>query len=173
MCRGCETCVRYSNAQPAQPNYPNEWPHTPWTVLHTDIGGPICGRYLLVVIDSYSKWMEVKICNDIEAATLVKEFGDIFSTHGVPKILVSDNGPQYISGAFVTFCKYYGIKNSFTNPYHPRSNGLAERAVQSVKHAVAKLTHKGVKLPEAVRRFLMSYRSTPTTVTGDVQLGHG
>ena len=61
-----------------------------------------------------------------------------FSTQGLPEIIVSDNGSNFTSKEFETFLKLNGIKHITTAPYHPVSNGLTEKAVQTVKEGIKK-----------------------------------
>jgi hypothetical protein len=60
--------------------------------------------------------------------------------------MVSDNGSQYTSQKFDHYCKSHGIKNRTVSPWHPRSNGMAERAIQTSKDSIAKLMHDGFDL---------------------------
>ncbi|KAJ8378748.1 hypothetical protein AAFF_G00236680 [Aldrovandia affinis] len=70
----------------------------------------------------------------------------IFATHGIPAVLVSDNGPSLVSAAFEYFLKKNGIKHVTTAPYHPSSNGCAERAVQVFKEGIKKMGEGSVDL---------------------------
>ena len=87
-----------------------------------------------------------------------------FSSLGLPEILVTDNGPSFSSSEFTDFVKANGIQHVKTVPYHPASNGLAERAVQTFKACMKKLS-KG-SLQDRVNSFLFKYRTTPQTTTG-------
>ncbi|XP_053373962.1 uncharacterized protein K02A2.6-like [Mercenaria mercenaria] len=92
--------------------------------------------------------------------------------HGLPEQLVSDNGPQFTSVTFKDFVKTTGIRHTLTPPYHPSSNGQAERAVQVVKNALkARIKDnaksvKSVSLTHLLADFLLKYRITPHTTTG-------
>lgn len=87
----------------------------------------------LVVVDSYSKWIEAKEMSSIDSFQTVKAFRDVFSTFGIPNTLVTDNGPSFVSEEFETFCVNNGIKHLTTAPYHAMSNGLAENVVKTFK----------------------------------------
>ena len=63
-----------------------------------------------------------------------------FSTHGIPDTIVSDNVSWCTSNEFIQFCKMNGIKQITSAPYHPSTNGMAERAVRTVKEGLKRLT---------------------------------
>ena len=88
----------------------------------------------------------------------------MFATHGLPKVVVSDNGSVFTSSEFQQFMTKNGIQYIRTAPYHPASNGLAERAVQIMKEGLRKLS--GGCLETNLSRFLFQYRLTPHTTTG-------
>ena len=102
------------------------------------------------------------------AQQTVKELCKLFASYGLPEVLVSDNGPQLVSTEMELFLKNNGIRHSLSPPYHPASNGAAERCVQTVKNALKKFilsSHKG-DLSHALQNFLLHYRITPHATTG-------
>ena len=74
--------------------------------------------------------------NSTTSTQTITELRRLFAAHGLPTQLVSDNGPQFTSVEFATFCKKNGVKHIRCSPYHPASNGLAERLVQTFKRAM-------------------------------------
>ena len=60
----------------------------------------------------------------------------MFSEHGIPKVLHSDNGPQYASAQFAELCTSLGIKHESSSLHYPQLNGFAEACVKSVKHVL-------------------------------------
>ena len=116
-----------------------------------------------VVVDAYSRWMDVSIVSSTSAEATIQKLRSLFATHGVPEQLVSDNGSGFASEEFKKFTQLNGIRHTFTSPYHPSSNGLAERAVQSFKHGVSKLSGS---MENRIIQFLFKYRITPQTTTG-------
>lgn len=104
-----------------------------------------------------------------DAYSVVSVLKSIFSTFGLPKELVSDNGPPFGSKVFRLFCKANGIIYTDPPTYHPPSNGAAERAVGTCKKALKKmdlhLKNINLTLDSLVSNFLIEYRHTPSTVT--------
>ena len=88
----------------------------------------------------------------------------IFATHRLPEKLVSDNGSNFTSEEFEQFLRMNSIKHVKTAPYHPASNGLAERAVQTFKESMKKMKEGSIETK--VSRFLFQYRITSHTTTG-------
>ena len=88
----------------------------------------------------------------------------IFATHGLPEVFVTDNGSQFTSAEFRTFMVNNGIRHLHSAPYHPATNGLAERAVQSFKRIMGKSTEDSIAT--RVSRFLFTQRHTPHSTTG-------
>ncbi len=118
----------------------------------------------LVVIDAHSKWLEVLPVPSATSAHTISVLRTVFATHGLPEILVSDNGAAFTSGEFGVFLKQNGIRHLTSAPYHPATNGLAERAVQIFKRAMKKSSPG--ELNTQLARFLFHYRTTPHTTTG-------
>ncbi|XP_059621313.1 uncharacterized protein K02A2.6-like [Phlebotomus argentipes] len=135
--------------------------------VHVDYAGPVQGKYLLILVDAYSKWPEVKVCGNMSTDTTIKKLREIFSTHGLPKVLVSDQGRQFMSQEFEVFCKMNGIIHKTGSPYHPATNGQAERFVRTFKEKLEIL--KDVESQDLERKLcnlLVIYRSTPHAATG-------
>ena len=79
--------------------------------------------------------------NSTTAQRTIVELRKLFAAYGLPEQLVSDNGPQFLSNDFATFVKMNGIKHIRCSPYHPSSNGVAERFVQTFKKAMKASQH--------------------------------
>ena len=160
----CSACQTNSNNPPLAPLQPWQWPTAPWSRVHIDYAGPINGHMLLVLVDAHTKWVEVHVMTSSTSSATIENLKITFAQLGIPQTIVTDNGPCFTSEEFKYFLSRNGIKHLTSSPYHPASNGLAERAVQSVKQAVKK---QGVgTLREKISRFLLSYRITPQTTTG-------
>ena len=84
----------------------------------------------------------------------------------MPEQIVSDNGPQFVSSDFAEFLKRNGIQHTRSSPYHPATNGEAERFVRTFKEAIKAMRSDGLTLSHRISNFLLTYRTTPHTTTG-------
>ena len=163
LVRSCSDCAALHSLPPKAPLHSWPWANHPMQRLHIDYA-EIEGLQVLVIIDVHSKWIEAVPMHSATADTTINALHKFFSSFGLPEEIVSDNGTQFTAHQFQTFCERNGIKHSKTPPYHPASNGAAERAVAVVKHAVQKM---GTTIPLNIRiaRFLLVYHTTPHATT--------
>ncbi|KAJ8377010.1 hypothetical protein SKAU_G00075900 [Synaphobranchus kaupii] len=162
--KACTQCQSNQKMPAPAPLHPWPWPGRPWSRLHLDFAGPFMGHMFLVLVDSHSKWLEARIMSNITAPVTTEMLRSIFATHGLPDTVVTDNGPTFTSDVFQEFMDKNGIRHVRTAPYHPASNGLAERAVGTLKEVLRNMS--GHSLETKMHRFLFQYRITPHTTTG-------
>ena len=105
----CEACQRAHNQPPFSPLMPWEVPQVPWERLHGDFAGPYEGKMFFILVDAYSKWLEVVLMSAANSTTTIECLRSIFSTHSLPKVFVTDNGSQFTSVEFETFMENNGI----------------------------------------------------------------
>ena len=86
-------------------------------------------KYMLIV-DYYSKYIEICLLPDTSSPTIIKYMMSIFARHGIPKTVVSDN--PFDTAEFKKFQREWDFKLTTSSPYHPKSNGMAERNIQRV-----------------------------------------
>ncbi len=163
--RSCQSCQAARNSPAVAPLHPWLWPSKPWHRINIDFAGPFCGRMFLVVVDAHSRWPEVIEMKSTTAVATIQELRKLFAAYGLPVQLVSDNGPQFASGEFAEFMKSNGVKHIRSAPYHPSSNGAAERFVQAFKRATKASDRSNTSLNHRLNSFLLSYRSTPHSTT--------
>ena len=166
LARGCQACVAKRAEPPQAARHPWEPTDGPWQRVHADFAGPMLGHYLLIMVDSYTKWIEAVPMTTTTAARTVAVMRDIFARMGLPMQLVTDNGPQFVSQEFAAFMRSNGIRHTRVAPHHPSSNGLAERAVGTVKNALRVCAASGGGVDLALSRALLAYRVTPHAATG-------
>ena len=161
-------CKSVRNAPPNAPLIPWKWPTRPFQRIHIDFFQKGIDHFL-VAIDSHSKWIEVHHMTSTNAGRTIDELCLIFATHGLPEEVASDNGPQFTSTEFAEFMQKNGIKHTLVPPYHPQSNGAAERSVRVVKDALGKQVlrgKQGISMRYRLANFLLRYRTTPQSTTG-------
>ncbi|XP_038116866.1 uncharacterized protein K02A2.6-like [Culex quinquefasciatus] len=161
LVRACQECASVAKADTKTKLQSWPTPEKPWQRVHADFAGPINDTYFLLVVDSFSKWPEIIPTKRTTTAATISILRKIFARFGNPEVMVTDNGPQLTSDTFEQFCESNGIMHLKTAPFHPQSNGQAERFVDTFKRTVKKIRAGGEDLDEALDIFLNCYRSTP------------
>ena len=144
-----------------------ELPERPWTEVSIDFSGPFpSGEYLLVAIDSYSRYPEVEILKSISADSVIPKLDAIFARHGIPDIVKSDNGPPFNGRDFNNFADSLGFRHRKVTPLWPQANGGVERVIPMLTKTMqaAKIEKKPWK--QELSKFLRNYRATPHSMTG-------
>ena len=163
MVAACGDCNHAAKDPPKTAIHPWPMTHKPWTRLHVDYAGPVEGWMLLIVVDSYSKWIDALPTHSTTMQVTTKLLEQLFAIHGLPEVIVSDNGTCFSSSEFSSFCSANGIRHLTSAPYCPASNGLAEKAVQTIKGGLKK--QQGVDILQRLAWFLLNYRRSPQSTT--------
>ncbi len=160
MSKHCEAC---QTSQAAPRADLSSWPQPcePWDRIHVDFAGPFLGHMWLLVVDALSNYPYVMRMQHTTAPHTIDALKKVFVTEGLPRVLISDNGPQFISAEFQKFCKSSGIQHILAPPFHPQSNGEVERLVQTFKSAMLKATRAGASVEQALLSMLTTYRALP------------
>ena len=168
LVRECQSSQALKNARPAAALHPWSWPTPPWRRVHLDFAGPVEGSILLLAVDAYSKWPEiyVQLMSSTTAVKTIEVLRTVFARYGLPVQIVTDNGPQFVATEFKTFMKENGVRHIRSAPYYPASNGQVERLVQTCKQALKAGKDSGLSLAHRLSNFLISYRSTRHSTTG-------
>eukprot|EP00731_Ephydatia_muelleri_P032566 Em0024g110a len=151
MVKQCQTCAT-QNTQTREPMLPTKLPAYPWQRVASDLF-TLKGVNYLVVVDYFSRFPEVKTLTTTTSEKIILSLKEVFSHHGIPETLVTDNGPQFTSQEFIDFAKSYGFNYTTSSPHFPQSNGQAERTVQTVKRLLQDSADPYLAL--------LSYRTTP------------
>ena len=162
--RNCAVCQSQRPAPPAAPIQPWKWPTQPWFRLHLDLAGPFLGHMFLILMDAHSKWLEVRLLSSTTSSSVISSLRSIFAQFGLPSLIVTDNGRNFVSAEFEQFLRHNGIKHLLSSPYHPSSNGLAERGVQIFKREMLKV--KEGTIQDRLSHVLFYNHITPQTTTG-------
>ena len=105
------------------------------------------------MVDYYSRWFDIKELSDETSHSVIKALREAFATHGIPDVIMSDNGPQYSAETFRQFAEAYHFTHVTSSPKYPQVNGEVERATHTAKSMLRK--------NEDIFSALLTYRSTP------------
>jgi hypothetical protein len=104
----CSLCITYRNKQQKETLIQPTVPNAPWTKVASDLFS-LYGHDYVIVTDYFSKYIEIKRLTDKSSATVVNKIKKIFTRHGIPKELCSDNGPEYTAACFKQFVKEWTL----------------------------------------------------------------
>ena len=152
QCSTCGKCAQYCMENKRQPMMSQPIPEYAWQFVSQDL----CqfeGKQILVTVDHFSDFIEVDELDNTLSTTIIKKSKAQFSRHGIPEILLTDNGPQFISADFEKFCNDFKIDHITSSPYWPKGNGKAEAAVKIIKTMLKKA--------DDLQLALLLYRNTP------------
>ncbi|KRY59948.1 Uncharacterized protein T03_8367 [Trichinella britovi] len=129
LVRTCELCQQSRALPPHAPVHKWESPRILWSRMHVNLAGPICGKNYLIVVDAFSKWLEVRVLKNTTSELVISCLRHPWtsmcqiSIHGLPDIIVADNGTQFTSHIFQEYLNKVGINHITSAPFHPSSNG--------------------------------------------------
>nr|KAG5686215.1 hypothetical protein BaRGS_005560 [Batillaria attramentaria] len=158
--RRCDSCGEHQNKPSKPPVHPWMLPEKPWSRVHLDHAINFMGTNWLVITDAYSKYPCIHPTSSTSTRATLDLLEEDFAHFGYPHTLVSDNATTFVSEEFQSWCKERGITHLTGAPYHPATNGAAERLVQTFKQALRK---SSLPPKRALQEFLMQYRRMPTS----------
>ena len=136
LVNNCTECCK-ARIQSPEPLCPSPLPDLPFQKVASDLF-ELNGRTYLLLVDYYSRYVEIAKLSGTTATEIINHMKGIFARHGIPEVLISDNGPQYASSTFSQFSRDYGFSHYTSSPLYPQGNGEAERAVRTVKDLLRK-----------------------------------
>ncbi|XP_026689282.1 uncharacterized protein K02A2.6-like [Diaphorina citri] len=151
----CPVCQRFQRSKIKDPLQSHDIFDIPFYKVGVDIAEHNQKAYL-VLIDYYSRWIEVTTLKDKSTASVIIALKNIFARFGIPKILISDNVP-FNSTEFIAFSREWDFKSQTISPHHSRSNGLSEKAVGIVKSLFVKANYTN----QDIQLYLLNYRNSP------------
>ncbi|XP_011859462.1 PREDICTED: uncharacterized protein K02A2.6-like [Vollenhovia emeryi] len=166
LAQNCFDCNSFKNNPVKVSNHIWEPAQNSFERVHVDFAGPFLGHYFFILIDAYTKWPKIHLVKDITTRTTINLCSQIFYTYGLPQYFVSDNARTFTSNEFAKFLKSLGITHKFTAPYHPATNGQAERYVQILKNSLKRMRTTNANAYVDLQELLFQYRNTPHVATG-------
>lgn len=172
--RSCEKCQQFKPIirTPAEDLQPltSPWPFAQWGL---DIIGPLPmatgkRKFLLMGTDYFTKWIEAEPLTKITESNVEKfVWQNIITRFGVPYCIISDNGAQF-GPKFEAFCAQHGIRNYYSTPAYPQSNGQAEASNKTILKGIKRrLEKKKGNWPDELPIVLWAFRTTPRRSTGE------
>jgi len=152
----CSTCQRYRHANRKKSLINRTIPSYPFEVVASDLIEESGHQYLLIV-DSYSGWFDFVKLSSVNSSEVISHLKRWFCLMGIPKEFQCDGGTQYMSYLFKEFAKEWAFTICFSSPRYPKSNGLAERAVQVAKGLIKRCKHDNSSIELA----FLNYRNIP------------
>ena len=157
----CSICQSFAPEQCREDLQPHEMPSRPWSKV---------GAYLfelgqqnfLILVDYWSSYFEVQELKRITSTTVITACKVQFARHGIPDVLITDNGTQFSSSEFAKLAEAWKLEHKTSSPHHPQSNGKAENAVKICKNLLKKARADN---RDPLLAFL-DWRNTPTEGLG-------
>lgn len=163
----CLECTAVSRQNPPEELLMTKLPTEAWEKIGIDFTTfNEHNIHLLVVVDYYSRYVELRSMTITDADRTIEALEDIFSTWGFPAMLVSDNGQPFASDKFKRYLEARGIIHDRTTPYTPNQNGEVERQNRGIKKClkIAKLGKASWK--RSLRNHIIAYNNRIHTTTG-------
>ena len=132
LVQSCQASARENNPG-SETLIPTPLSKYSWQIVGTDLFELDKSNYLLVV-DYFSWYMEVIKQGSTTSGSVISALKSIFSRHGIPKVVRSNNGPHYSSTEISSFASSYEFQHVTSSPKFPQSNGHVERCVKMVKN---------------------------------------
>lgn len=156
LVKTCEPCQKHQKQHTAEPLLSHKLPSEPWQKVSTDLF-ELDRKHYIVIVDAYSNYPEVIALPSQSSESVIRVMKTTFARYGIPEEVLSGNGPCYSSVEFKQFSKDWNFNHVTSSPGYPKSNGLAERTVQTVKS----IFKKCLESHDDPHLGLLAYRTTP------------
>src|SRR3569833_3086959 len=118
----------------------------PWDHIQIDCSThlpptPAGHRAMLVIIDVFTGFCLLRAMKTTSADEVAPILWDVFTTFGFPKILQSDNGPEFTNDVLRALVRLTGVQHRFISPYNPRADGKVARCIGTTTGILKKLLH--------------------------------
>jgi transposase InsO family protein len=168
----CDRCQKHKIAgRLSVPVQPMGMPSAPWMQVSIDTVGPLHttrngNKYIICMVDYFTRYCEAQAVNEQSTHTVLQAvYKQVICRHGVPNVLISDNGSPYTSEVAKQMFNRLGIKRHYSSAYHPQSNGAVERFNRTLKETLRVWANENADdwdemLPYALFAYNTAYHST-------------
>ena len=154
--QGCNFCQTHRPTQQKEPLITTELPSGPWVKIAADLC-EINNKQYLVVMDFYSKYIELAYLPKTTSSVIIDKFKNMFCRWGDPEELCTDGASYFTSHEFQNFAKQCDFKHTISSAHYSQGNGEAEAAVKIAKSILRQ---------KDIFSALRAYLSTPVKATG-------
>ena len=179
-CKICQKRQQHSGEAPLQPIKKQP---IPFYQVGIDIQGPLPRtltgkRYIVVAVDHFTKWIEAKALETADAQSITHFlYQDVICRHGVPTLLTTDRGTEFVNEMIHIFTDVYKIQHIQTTAYHPQGNGQVERSNKTLKDIMAKIMPPKAKdwshyLPSALFAIRTTRQASTRFSPAELLYGH-
>jgi hypothetical protein len=146
--KSCQICQKRNRKKGETALQPIKKFPKPFYQVGMDVMGPLPmtmsgKRYIVIAVDHFTKWVEIRALESNDAQSIASFFyEDVICRHGVPEILTTDQGTEFINELLTILTNTYKIRHIKTTAYHPQGNGQVERTNKTIKDILAKCTPK-------------------------------
>ena len=175
FCQSCDICQRTVSKGSVMKAPLQTVPiiKTPFEKVAIDLIGPISPpsarghRWILTLVDYATRYPEAVALTSTDTETVAEALLGIFSRVGIPSIMLSDNGPQFVSGLMDEVMRLLSIKSIHSSRYHPMANGLCEKYNGTLKRMLRRMAaERPSDWDRYIEPLLFSYREIPSDSTG-------
>lgn len=161
--QNCDICMKFSRNQQNPPMLSHETAKYPFEIVSMDVFETKLNernKRFLIIVDHYSDFFFVEELKDMEAKTTILQCKKIFSTHGIPRKIISDNGTNFYNKEFRNFAKDWNFEHYTSSPNHSQGNGKAEATVKIAKQMIK----KGLESENDFYEMILIERNTPNKI---------
>lgn len=156
----CEVCAKFASSQPKSSMQSFKIPCYPFQEVSMDVffdNDAVKQRKYLVIADHFSDFFEIEEIKDLKPCRIVDVCKKIFSRHGIPEKVNTDNATNFVNREMKEFARKWNFRHSTSAPHHQQANGKAEAAVKVAKKILKKTREKNEDFWFA----LLHHRNTP------------
>ena len=122
--------------------------YRPFQLITADLMGPLPTTkkrnvHILVVVDHFTKWVEIRALKTKEATETAQELYKIICRHGVPEAILTDQGTNFQATLLKELWDLFDVHSQRTTPYHPQCDGLTERFNRTMRAMIAAYIEEG------------------------------